>query len=76
MQEFWLFSFERYNGILGKQPSNNRSIEPQLMHSFLRDNLVSCLTYPTDFQEEFANVCNAVSKDQLVGSLKDCNIAS
>ena len=54
MQEFWLFSFERYNGVLGKQPSNNRSIEPQLMHRFLRDNLASCLTYPKDFQEEFA----------------------
>ena len=24
VQEFWLFSFERYNGILGNQPTNNR----------------------------------------------------
>ena len=24
VQEFWLFSFERYNGILSKQPTNNR----------------------------------------------------
>ena len=38
VQEFWLFSFERYNGILGKQPSNNREIESQLMQRFLRDN--------------------------------------
>lgn len=28
---FWLFSFERYNGILGTQPTNNCSIEIQLM---------------------------------------------
>ena len=36
---FWLFSFERYNGLLGKQPTNNRSIEIQLMNRFLKDNM-------------------------------------
>ena len=36
---FWLFPFERYNGILEDQPTNNRSIEMQLMRRFLRDNL-------------------------------------
>ena len=35
---FWLFSFERYNGILRDQPTNNRSIEAQLMNRFLLDN--------------------------------------
>ena len=34
---FWLFSFERYNGILGSIPSNNRSIEAQLMHRFMSE---------------------------------------
>ena len=34
---FWLFSFERYNGILGNQPTNNRSIEVQLMSRFMKD---------------------------------------
>ena len=38
VQELWLFAFERYNGILGNQPTNKRSIEPQLMQRFLRDN--------------------------------------
>jgi len=36
---FWLFSFERCNGVLGSQPHNNRSIEIQLMDQFLRDNM-------------------------------------
>lgn len=36
---FWLFSFERYNGLLGSQPTNNRSIEMQLIRRFLKDNL-------------------------------------
>ena len=32
--KFWLFSFERYNGILGKKPINNHAIESQLMNRF------------------------------------------
>ena len=28
---FWLFSFERLNGVLGTKPTNNRHIEPQLL---------------------------------------------
>ena len=39
IHSFWLFPFERYNGILEGQPSNNRSIEMQLMCRFQRDNL-------------------------------------
>ena len=31
--------FERYNGILEAQPTNNRSIELQLMNRFQKDNL-------------------------------------
>ena len=34
---FWLYAFERYNGILGTIPNNNRSIEVQLMRRFLRE---------------------------------------
>ena len=36
---FWVFSFERYNGLLGKQPNNNKAIEIQLMRRFLRDGM-------------------------------------
>ena len=32
MSSFWLFSFERYNGLLGNEPTNNRSIELQLIN--------------------------------------------
>ena len=38
MSSFWLFSFERFNGILGDEPTNNRSIEVQLMSRFMQDN--------------------------------------
>ena len=39
MHGFWLFPFERYNGVLEGQPTNNRSIEIQLMRRFQKDNL-------------------------------------
>ena len=35
---FWCFSFERFNGIIGNEPTNNKSIEVQLMKQFLSDN--------------------------------------
>ncbi len=35
---FWLFSFERFNGVLGDEPTNNRSIEIQMMNRFVNDN--------------------------------------
>ena len=34
---YWLFSFERFNGILGGIPANNRAIEVQLMKRFVCD---------------------------------------
>ena len=38
MHAFWLFSFERCNGLLGAQPNNNQCIEMQLMKRFIDDN--------------------------------------
>ena len=38
MSSFWLFYFERFNGILGDEPTNNRSIEVQLVNRFMNDN--------------------------------------
>ena len=57
MEEFWLFSFERYNGILGKQSTNCGGIEIQLMSRFLKDNQVSSFSYPDEFVDEFRPVC-------------------
>ena len=39
MALFWLFTFEGFNGgLLGDQPTNNRSIEVQLIQRFTVDN--------------------------------------
>jgi len=39
VHSFWLFPFERYNGILEGQLTKNRSIELQPMRRFLKDNM-------------------------------------
>ena len=51
---FWLYAFERYNGILGSMPNNNRSIEIQLMGRFLRESEVLSSSFPGgDFADDF-----------------------
>lgn len=58
LHAFWLFSFERYNGLLGNQPNNNRSIEMQLLHRFVRDNSHLELLHTADsvpLQEVFSD---------------------
>jgi len=50
---FWLFSFERYNGILGSYPTNKRSIASQLMQNFIQEIDMQNRPLPTLFKEEF-----------------------
>ena len=52
INNFWVFSFERFNGVLGKLPNNNRSIEIQ-MRRFLSDTNSMRIKLPTDFKEDF-----------------------
>ena len=50
---FWLFSFERYNGLLGSIPSNKKSIEMQIMNRFCRDNETIGSNYPEECYTDF-----------------------
>ena len=69
---FWLFSFERYNGILGSQTTNSREIESQLLKRFLTDNVVFSFDFPSEFVNDFKDVCRT---DQcMVGSLRDSSL--
>lgn len=68
VQEFWCFSFKRFNGILGNQPNNNRTIEPQLLQRFLRDRFANSFEYPSEFKDDFSSI--ALS-EKLVGSVLD-----
>ena len=53
---FWLYAFERYNGLLGALPHNNRCIEIQIMDRFLRDTQVFSEILPEEFSEEFLSL--------------------
>jgi hypothetical protein len=49
MPAFWLYGFERKNGLLGKFPTNNRSCEVQFMRSYLKLQLSSKVYVPQTF---------------------------
>lgn len=51
LYSFWCFAFERYNGMLGSMPNNNRSIESQLMERFLTENQALSFSCPNEFSE-------------------------
>ena len=45
---FWCFAFERYNGILGSFPTNQRNVEPQLMRKCLILQELHSQTFPDE----------------------------
>ena len=45
---FWCFAFERYNGILGKFPTNMKNIEPQLMKKCLLLQELHSKSFPVE----------------------------
>ena len=45
---FWCYAFERYNGILGRFPTNQKNIEPQLMKKCLVLQELHSQTFPTE----------------------------
>ena len=58
IHSFWLFPFEHFNGILEGQPSNNRSVEMQLMRQFPKDNLhIHLLSSGTIIKKIFLMPC-------------------
>ncbi len=59
---FWLFSYERYNGILEHQPTSNRSIETQLMRRFQQNNISQAFKPPSEYQTELGSLCNLRQK--------------
>lgn len=61
---FWLFSYERYNGYLGDIPSNKRNVEPQLMKRFLLAQRVHGLksSLPDEFSNDFARFCPEIGQ--------------
>lgn len=53
---FWLFSFERYNEILGNYPSNKRNISTQLLKRFIYEGECLHQKLPSMFEEDFTTI--------------------
>ena len=55
---FWLYAFERYNGILGSYHTNNLNIECQIMRKFLesQSNMNYGISQNDVFTEDFLSV--------------------
>ena len=67
MNSFWLFSFERYNGILGDRPTNNRSIESQMLKRFVSDNAnLQLLANATDTSSDIGQMFGPVIRDHAL----------
>lgn len=69
---FWLFSFERFNGIIGSYHTNQKSIEIQLMRRFLSDLSVHTLCYTDLSIQQHKDLFNDfldTNKSLLKGSL-------
>ena len=50
---FWLFSFERYNGMLGNLPNSKRNIELQIMRRFCTENIIMNQENPQTHEQVF-----------------------
>ena len=77
MCSFWLFSFERYNGILGNFPTNKKQIASQLMRRFIFEVECSHFQLPSMFQDQFISFFQIASKNSCLESetfypLKNC----
>ena len=65
---FWLFSFERLNGVLGNYSSNCKDISLQLMRKFLSSNKHCVENWPKEYRDNFSSLLSHVEYQQ--GSLK------
>ena len=73
VHNFWLFAYERYNGILESYPNNHHSIEVQLMKRFFREfnqSLSSTCIMELQYKDEFGEFMTTQFEDRLEGSLK------
>ena len=66
LHNFWIFAFERYNGILGNIPNNNRCIELQMINRFVVDGLIRNIELPMEFRQELESHFS-FSQPSLVG---------
>ncbi|XP_048590351.1 uncharacterized protein LOC116609390 [Nematostella vectensis] len=65
---FWCFSFERFNGIMGKYHKNNHNIGVQFMRKLTRDTRLHAIPFPDNCKEIFS-VLPACSEGSVADTL-------
>ena len=70
-QAFWLFSFERYNGILGNYHTNQRAIEIQVMRKICSNVAIKSLAYSEPSGKAHLKIFSLVLNDCVNGSVKE-----
>ena len=68
---FWLFSFERYNGILGGYHTNQKSIEIQVMRRFLSDMSVRYTAVADPIVQEHIDLFAGILDGKVKGSIAE-----
>ena len=68
---FWLFSFERFNGILGSYHTNQRAIEIQVMRKFLLDFTLKELVSSEEWDASQLSLFGDLYERKQVGSVKE-----
>ena len=58
---FWLFSFERFNGVLGNYSTNNKNIEVQLMRKFINQQKSKDVYFPEEYQDLYETLFKTTS---------------
>ena len=74
VHNFWLFSFERFNGVLGDFTTNQRTVEIQLMQKFLRDQDTRDLPFPSLYKDQLGPVFSEMN-NSVVDPIDDVSSA-
>ena len=75
---FWLFSCERFNGILGAFHSNGREIEVQIMRKFTSSGILANLQFslPRQYENYFVEHCQVLSVDPTLDFHQSISLTS
>ena len=79
---FWLFPFERLNGVLGSYHNNNNSISVQVMRHFTKKQLYGLENWPLEFRDDFGKLLHGAEYckgslmfSTLEGCLQSSNVS-
>ena len=74
---FWLFAFERLNGVLGSYHTNNHDVSLQVMRHFVNSQVVGPERWPDEYKDFHTLLSNAsYSKGSLMPSTLESSLKS